>query len=126
MPSCGVHAAKRRRAGAIVALSCTQSWQYRNLAYRRLLDKRGPQQSMSGKGNCLDNALVESIFGHLKEESEQSQHSDLVAESIQEPDTCMPWYNHVQIKERLNGLSAVQYRKQLQAATSEPTSLSTT
>ncbi|WP_261313196.1 IS3 family transposase, partial [Burkholderia dolosa] len=49
-------------------LHSDQGWQYQMPAYRRLLDQRAVRQSMSRKGNCLDNAAIESFFGTLKAE----------------------------------------------------------
>ena len=43
-------------------------WQYQMIAYRRILAEHGIIQSMSRKGNCLDNAAMESFFGRLKTE----------------------------------------------------------
>lgn len=97
-------------------LHSDQGWQYQHLAYRRILETHGLKQSISRKGNCLDNALVESFFGHLKEEFYHRQRFASVAEFTHELDTYMHWYNHFRIKERLNGLSPVQYREQLQLA----------
>jgi putative transposase len=96
-------------------LHSDQGWQYQHLAYRRLLDKHGLKQSMSRKGNCLDNALVESFFGHMQEEFYRHQRFSSPMEFTKELDSYIHWYNHVRIKEKLNGLSPVQYRNQLLA-----------
>ena len=45
-----------------------QGFHYTSYPYRNLLDKHGVVQSMSRKGNCLDNSPIESFFGHLKDE----------------------------------------------------------
>ncbi|MEU5853674.1 IS3 family transposase, partial [Saccharopolyspora shandongensis] len=45
-----------------------QGFQYQHVSWRKLLASAGATQSMSRKGNCLDNAVIESFFGHLKEE----------------------------------------------------------
>ena len=45
-----------------------QGFHYTHKGYRNLLSKYEVKQSMSRKGNCLDNAPVESFFGHLKDE----------------------------------------------------------
>lgn len=45
-----------------------QGWQYRHKKYQEKLCKKGIRQSMSRKGNCLDNALMENFFGLLKSE----------------------------------------------------------
>ena len=47
-----------------------QGYQYTSHAFREKLKSYGIKQSMSRKGNCLDNAPIESFFGHLKDESE--------------------------------------------------------
>ena len=49
-------------------LHSKQGWQYQMDKYRERLDTRGVTQSMSRKGNCLDNAAMESFFGTLKSE----------------------------------------------------------
>ena len=45
-----------------------QGWQYQNKRYQELLKEKGIIQSMSRKGNCLDNAVIENFFGLLKSE----------------------------------------------------------
>jgi len=49
-------------------LHSDQGWQYRHDHYRRLLGERSLTQSMFRKGDCLDNAAMESFFGTLKAE----------------------------------------------------------
>ena len=89
-----------------------QGWQYQMPGYQRLLSETGMVQSMSRKGNCHDNAAMESFFGTLKSEffylSEFS--------SIDQLESALPeyihYYNHERIKLSLGGLSPVQYRMQ--------------
>ncbi len=45
-----------------------QGWQYRMAQYRLILKEKGIQQSMSRKGNCLDNCIMENFFGKMKKE----------------------------------------------------------
>ena len=45
-----------------------QGWHYQHLTYQELLRKHGIVQSMSRKGNCLDNAMMENFFGLMKNE----------------------------------------------------------
>ena len=45
-----------------------QGWRYKMQPYRAMLAQRGVKQSMSRKGNCFDNAVIESFFGTLKDE----------------------------------------------------------
>ena len=47
-------------------LHSDQGWQYRMRRYQNILKEHGIKQSMSRKGNCLDNAVVECFFGTLK------------------------------------------------------------
>mgnify|MGYP002589136965 CR=1 FL=1 len=42
-------------------------WQYQHQWWRDELGRLGIRQSMSRKGNCLDNAAAEQVFGHLKD-----------------------------------------------------------
>ncbi len=49
-------------------LHSDQGWQYRMRRYQNILKEHGIKQSMSRKGNCLDNAVVECFFGTLKSE----------------------------------------------------------
>ncbi|WP_032007636.1 MULTISPECIES: IS3 family transposase, partial [unclassified Acinetobacter calcoaceticus/baumannii complex] len=68
--------------------------------------------SMSRKGNCLDNAVIESFFGILKSEcfhGEKFQSTDELEKTIRE---YIHYYNHERIKVKLQGLSPVQYRNQ--------------
>lgn len=49
-------------------LHSDQGYQYQMKAYQKLLKKHGIIQSMSRKGNCLDNSPTENFFGRLKTE----------------------------------------------------------
>lgn len=49
-------------------LHSDQGWQYQMKQYQYLLEQKGIRQSMSRKGNCLDNACAENFFGILKSE----------------------------------------------------------
>ena len=57
----------RRPAPGLICHS-DRGVQYASGDYRRLLGAWKAQASMSGKGNCLDNAPMESFFGSLKNE----------------------------------------------------------
>ena len=47
-------------------LHSDQGWQYQHKQYQRMLREKGVRQSMSCKGKCLDNAVIEKFFGFLK------------------------------------------------------------
>ena len=49
--------------GTGLILHSDQGWQYQHKQYQRMLQKKGIQQSMSRKGNCLGNAVMENFFG---------------------------------------------------------------
>ena len=89
-----------------------QGWQYQVKKYQRMLADKGVRQSMSRKGNCLDNAVMENFFGHLKSELFYLQDFDNVEHFIAELDDYMDYYNNRRIKAKLKGLSPVQYRNQ--------------
>lgn len=54
--------------GTNLILHSDQGWQYQNARYQKRLTDKGIRQSMSRKGNCLDNAVMENFFGLLKSE----------------------------------------------------------
>ena len=58
-------ALKKLPAGARPILHSDQGWQYQMKAYQHQLRKSKIRQSMSRKGNCLDNAVIENFFGIL-------------------------------------------------------------
>jgi transposase InsO family protein len=80
--------------------------------YQTLLKQQGIRQSMSRKGNCLDNAAMESFFGILKSEFYYTKKFTDVENFIEELKEYIWYYNHERIKTKLKGLSPVQYRNQ--------------
>ena len=97
-------------------LHSDQGWQYHMPAYQRLLQGRAIVQSMSRKGNCLDNAAMESFFAVLKSECFHLQKFSSVDELQAALKHYIHYYNHDRIKLKLKGLSPVQYRTQPLAA----------
>jgi putative transposase len=97
-------------------LHSDQGWQYRMPAYQRQLRERQLVQSMSRKGNCLDNAAMESFFAVLKCEFFHLQKFGNVDELRNGLADYIHYYNHDRIKLKLKGLSPVQYRTQPLAA----------
>jgi putative transposase len=93
-----------------------QGVQYQNASWRALLEGAGAVQSMSRKGNCYDNAVIENFFGHLKEElfhHVRFINTDALATALHE---YIRWYNTERISTKLKGLSPLQYRAQALAA----------
>lgn len=96
--------------GAKPMLHSDQGWHYRYPKYRERLEKAGLEQSMSRRGNCLDNATMESFFGTLKSEFFYREHFDSVAQLQAGLNEYIHYYNHKRIKMKLGGLSPVAYR----------------
>jgi putative transposase len=93
-------------------LHSDQGWQYQMLVWRSQLATHGLTQSMSRKGNCLDNAAMESFFGTLKSEFFYLNKFDSVERLEIGLQQYIYYYNHERIKTKLKGLSPVQYRTQ--------------
>jgi transposase InsO family protein len=91
-------------------LHSDQGWHYRMPMYRNILHQQQMGQSMSRKGNCLDNAAMESFFAVLKTELFYLNKFNNIDELRNGIDEYMQYYNHDRIKMKLNGLSPVQYR----------------
>lgn len=89
-----------------------QGWQYQMSAYRHLLTQKALTQSMSRKGNCLDNAAMKSFFGTLKSEFFYLNKFANIDELQVGLTRYIHYYNHDRIKLKLKGLSPVQYRTQ--------------
>ena len=93
-------------------LHSDQGWHYQMKQYSYALKQHGITQSMSRKGNCLDNAVIENFFGLLKSELLYIQEFDSMEHFKSELEQYIDYYNHKRIKEKLKGLSPVQYRIQ--------------
>ena len=87
-----------------------QGWHYKMQPYRAMLARRGARQSMSRKGNCFDNAAIESFFGTLKAEYFHLERPDSIDALEAGVHDYVHYYNHERIKLRLQGLSPVEYR----------------
>ena len=87
-----------------------QGWQYQMKQYQTLLKKKGIIQSMSRKGNCLDNAIIENFFGTLKSEMFYLQKFNSIEQLKREIKQYIYYYNNDRIKSNLNKMSPIQYR----------------
>ena len=87
-----------------------QGWQYQHRTYQQLLKEKGIQQSMSRKGNCLDNSIMENFFGLLKSELLYLREFKSIEEFKIELEKYIDYYNNKRIKGKLKGMSPVQYR----------------
>ena len=93
-------------------LHSDQGWQYQHNQYQRLLTQKGIRQSMSRKGNCLDNAVMENFFGLLKSELLYLQEFESMEHFKVELIEYLDYYNNRRIKERLKGLPPAIHRQQ--------------
>lgn len=89
-----------------------QGWQYQHKQYQMRLKQKGIRQSMSRKGNCLDNSVMENFFGLLKSELLYLRKFESMDEFKAELIKYIDYYNNKRIKSKLKGLSPVQYRLQ--------------
>jgi putative transposase len=87
-----------------------QGWQYQHQAYQKLLREKGVRQSMSRKGNCLDNSVMENFFGLLKSELLYLQTFESFDHFKCELIEYIDDYNNRRIKLKLKGMSPVVYR----------------
>ena len=91
-----------------------QGWQYQHQSYQQRLKNNGIKQSMSRKGNSMDNGMMENFFGLLKTEMFYDQENcyETLDDLIKAIDDYIYYYNYDRIKEKLKGLSPVNYRLQ--------------
>ena len=87
-----------------------QGWQYQHAEYQRLLKEHNITQSMSRKGNCMDNGAMENFFGRLKVEMFYGEKFESVNTFIDELKKYIHYYNNERISTKLKGMSPVQYR----------------
>lgn len=93
-----------------LTLHSDQGWQYQMKQYQCLLKRKGIIQSMSRKGNCLDNAIIENFFGILKSELFYIKKFRTIEELKTEIKQYISYYNNVRIKSNLNKMSPIKYR----------------
>lgn len=102
--------------GTGLILHSDQGWQYQHKQYQRMLHAKGIQQSMSRKGNCLDNAVIENFFGLLKSELLYLQEFDSMEHFKSELIDYLDYYNNRRSKAMLKGLPPAIHRQQALAA----------
>jgi putative transposase len=91
-------------------LHSDQGWQYQHAEYQRLLAEHGITQSMSRKGNCMDNGIMENFFGRLKVEMYYGEKFESPWGFIEKLNEYIQYYNNDRISIGLKGMSPVQYR----------------
>ncbi|RXZ00934.1 IS3 family transposase [Fictibacillus sp. S7] len=97
-------------------LHSDQGWHYQMKPYQHALKEKNITQSMSRKGNCLDNAAMESFFGLLKSELLYLKEFESMEHFKKELEQYIDYYNKNRIKAKLKGMSPVQYRTHAEVA----------
>ena len=89
-----------------------QGWQYQHNYYRQELKNRGIIQSMSRRGNCIDNCIMETFFGRLKNEMYYSYEKEYESfESFSKAlDEYISYYNNERIQGKTKWMPPVMYR----------------
>ena len=87
-----------------------QGFHYQHSSWTNKLEKMNIRQSMSRKGNCIDNSPMENFFGILKQEMFYGEGFKSYDHLISEIEKYIKWYNEDRIKTKLNGMSPVMYR----------------
>lgn len=87
-----------------------QGWHYQHKKWVKTLKDYSVFQSMSRKGNCLDNSPMENFFGLLKQEMYYGEALCSFKELKKRIEEYIKYYNNKRIKQKLEGMSPVQYR----------------
>ena len=96
-----------------VILHTDQGWQYQHTYFREALKEHGIIQSMSRKGNCYDNCVMETFFGRMKNEmfygyEKEYTSFEAFAKAVEE---YIDYYNNERIQAKTKWMSPVKYRE---------------
>ncbi len=94
-------------------LHSDQGWQYQMKEFQELLKEHNITQSMSRKGNCLDNSVIENFFGRLKTEMFYGETFASVEEFKRKLEEYICYFNNGRVSLRLGGMSPEEYRTRL-------------
>ena len=100
--------------GATPLFHSDQGWQYQHAEFQKYLQKHNITQSMSRKGNCMDNGAMENFFGRLKVEMFYGEKFETVDEFVHRLREYIYYWNNERISLKLKGMSPVQYRTHYQ------------
>ncbi len=91
-------------------LHSDQGWQYQMKEYQHILQEYNITQSMSRKGNCLDNSVMENFFGRLKTEMFFGEQFKSVKDFEDKLSEYICYFNNERVSLKRKGMSPVQYR----------------
>lgn len=103
-------ATKRIEGYDSLVIHSDQGFHYQHSSWSSKLKNLNITQSMSRKGNCLDNSPMENFFGILKQEMYYGVEFKNYDQLRKEIESYIKWYNEDRIKTKLNGMSPVDYR----------------
>ena len=89
-------------------LHSDQGWHYQLQQYQNILKDNKIIQSMSRKGNCPDNSIMENFFGIMKTELLYIEEFNSIEEFIIDLEKYIVYYNTVRIKTKLKGMSPIE------------------
>ena len=98
--------------GAEPVLHSDMGWQYQHATYVATLRENGFTQSMSRKGNCIDNGATEQVFGHIKDEFFRGRDWDTFEGFKLDLEAYIRHWNNVRRQKKLEGLTPAEFRNQ--------------
>lgn len=107
---------ERMPEGARPVLHSDMGWQYQHESYASRLEGAGITQSMSRKGNCIDNAATEQLFGHVKDEFYRGREWGSFGDFKRDLEEYIAHWNTRRRQVRLKGLTPEEFRNQALAA----------
>ena len=102
--------------GAHPVMQSDMGWQYQHAGYCERLEEAGIVQSMSRKGNCIDNGATEQVFGHLKDEFFRGREFPDFETFKRELERYIEYWNTQRRQAGLKGLTPEEFRGQSMAA----------
>ena len=103
-------------AGAHPVMQSDMGWQYQHAGYCNRLKEAGIVQSMSRKGNCIDNGATEQVFGHIKDEFYRGREFPDFETFRRELKEYIVHWNTRRRQVKLKGLTPEEFRSQSHAA----------
>ena len=102
----------KKPEGSAPILHSDMGWQYQQAGWCNRLKEAGVTQSMSRKGNCIDNGATEQVFGHLKDEFFRNQTWPSFEEFRRDLDAYIVHWNTRRRQVKLKGLTPEEFRNQ--------------
>ena len=102
--------------GAAPTMHSDMGWQYQHESYTSRLEGAGITQSMSRKGNCIDNAATEQLFGHVKDEFYRGREWGSFEDFKRDLEEYIAHWNTRRRQVRLKGLTPEEFRNRALAA----------